>query len=161
MICEAIFSPCRKYRYALTRVFATLASPQRACLFVMLNPSTADENTDDPTIRRCVGFAESWGYSRLDVVNLFALRATDPAALLVAIDPVGFDNDRYIEFYARGADLIVCAWGAHGVLNGRSLAVTKILHDAGFALKCLGLTASGQPKHPLYIPANKQPEVFC
>ena len=158
---ETIFSPCRKYRYSLTRVLAPMAEPQRACLFVMLNPSTADENTDDPTIRRCIGFATAWGYSRLDVVNLFALRATDPAALLSASDPVGFDNDRYIEFYARSAAMIVCAWGAHGVLNGRALRVTKILHDAGFALKCLGLTGSGQPRHPLYLPAKTQPEVFC
>lgn len=158
---DAVFSPCRKYRYALSRVIAPMAGDGKSVLFVMLNPSTADESVDDPTIKRCIGFARSWGFARLDVVNLFALRSTDPAGLLLVSNPIGFDNDRYIEFYAKSAGAICCAWGAHGVLMGRALAVTSMLVNQGFKLGCLGMTSTGQPRHPLYIPADKRMEAFC
>jgi hypothetical protein len=125
-------------------------------LFVMLNPSTADASRDDPTIRRCVGFAKAWGFGALSVANLFALRSTDPSVLLSAQDPVGPDNDAMILELARKASLVVAAWGAHKVAARRAAAVQSLLPKA----VCLGLTSSGQPRHPLYAPGNAQPLAF-
>ena len=115
----------------------------------MLNPSTADAVRDDPTIRRCIGFARAWGYRRLVVTNIFALRATLPSALRGAADPVGPRNDRYILRAARDADRVVCAWGVHGALGNREAEVLALLRD--LALENLGLTQGGYPRHPLYV----------
>lgn len=148
----AIISDCGNYRYVLTREIEQPIRWNRPCLFVMLNPSTADAELDDPTIRRCVGFAKREGCTSLTVVNLFALRSTDPSNLLSHPDPVGPDNDAHIQEqvlkHANG--LIVGAWGAHKStwkLHQRAEYVVSMLGDA----YCLGKTTSGSPKHPLYI----------
>jgi hypothetical protein len=122
-------------------------------LFVGLNPSTADAHVDDPTIRRCIGFAEAWGYGRLLVGNLFAFRATRPSALLKARDPIGPENDRYLASMADEADIIVAAWGAHGSFIGRDATVRAMLPK----LHVLRLTKRGQPGHPLYLPSALRP----
>ncbi len=142
----AVFDRSGRYRYRLWRRWA---DGGEVVAFVMLNPSTADGERDDATIRRCAGFARAWGFAAMTVVNLFALRATDPARLRRARDPVGPGNDRHIAEAAAGADALVIAWGAHGALGGRDRAVLALL--AGCRPACLGLTRTGQPRHPLYL----------
>ena len=141
-----------------------LAEPL-SCLFVMLNPSTADGERDDPTIRRCVGFAKAWHYDRLEVVNLFAHRATKPSELLRIQDVdelCGVRNQLIIERCANGAGMIVCAWGAHGNHLGQDEAVMDWLIGWNRQpLYALGLTASGAPRHPLYVPLSAQPVIFA
>lgn len=124
---------------------------QRApyALFVGLNPSTADEYEDDPTIRRCKRFAVTWGFGALYMVNLFAVRATDPQDMLAHGAPVGPDNDHWLQKLAQDAGVVVCAWGNHGGHMGRDRAVEDLLQ--AFELMCLGTTKSGQPRHPLYV----------
>ena len=132
-----------------------------SCLFVMLNPSTADGNEDDPTIRRCVAFAKAWKYERLDVVNLFAYRATDPRALKRLNhndDPVGVDNQHYVEGLARRAGIIVCAWGAHGTHLSQDETMLGWL--GARPLHALGFTNAGQPRHPLYLKSDARPTLF-
>ena len=145
----ATFSFCRRYRYTLDRRWAPLA-PDLAV--VGLNPSTADETVDDPTIRRLVGFAQRWGYGGIVMLNLFALRATDPKEMLAERDPVGPDNDVVI---LRETDSrhVLCAWGTHGKHRARGFAVEMMLRDDGRSLFHLGMTKGGQPKHPLYLPS--------
>ena len=150
----AVFDRTGRYRYRLWRRWA----PGRQVLFVMLNPSTADETTNDPTIRRCAGFARSWGFASLAVVNLFALRATDPARLRAARDPVGCDNDRHIAAAAAAAHAVVVAWGMHGDLHARDRDVLALL--AQHRPRCLGLTRDGHPRHPLYLPARTRSRPF-
>ncbi|WP_276968362.1 DUF1643 domain-containing protein, partial [Metallibacterium scheffleri] len=120
---------------------------------VGLNPSTADETQDDPTIRRCVGFAKAWGYQALCMVNLFAFRATRPDDMLAAADPVGPDNDAHLRALSGEAGVIVAAWGALGTHRGRDVEVCALLP----ALHCLTLTKGGQPGHPLYLPRRLTP----
>ena len=115
----------------------------------MLNPSTADASRDDPTIRRCVGFARRWRFGGVVVVNLFALRATEPRALREALRPIGRANDRHIRRAAARAAVVVIAWGAHGVFGERARAVERMLSRR--ELRCLGRTRSGEPRHPLYL----------
>ena len=141
---ETIFSPCRTYRYALWREWS---SGDGYAMFVGLNPSTADETQDDPTIRRCIAFAEAWGYSGLCMTNLFAYRATKPADMKAAVDPVGPDTDRHLQTLAASAGVIVAAWGVNGTHKGRDIEVRKLLP----VLHCLQLTKSGHAKHPLYL----------
>ena len=158
----ASFSPCRRWRYSLVRQLEI--APIRRVLWVMLNPSTADEVALDPTIRRCVGFTRAWGYPWLDVVNLFAWRSTEPRALLDVDDPVGVDNDTAILALAKEASLIVCAWGSHTFLRRmlaeRALAVVRALTEADHQLHVLGLNQDGMPKHPLYLPKSLQPVLW-
>lgn len=146
-----------EYRYELRRWWGAEDAPY--VLFVMLNPSTADADVDDPTIRRCIGFTKSWGYSRLFVGNLFAYRATRPAELKTARDPVGHPNDVWLRSMARGAKLVIAAWGAHGPA-GRAAEVTTILTEWG-EVHCLGLTKAGRPRHPLYVRGETQPVPFA
>jgi hypothetical protein len=120
----------------------------------MLNPSTADANVDDPTIRRVIGFTAGLGFGGLMVVNLFALRATDPAELARHPDPVGPHNDTYIRAAAAEHGTVMLAWGAHPSAQRREAAVLSILRDSGARLLCLGTTKSGAPRHPLYLPAS-------
>jgi hypothetical protein len=151
---SAVISPCETYRYELRR---TWDPNQPTVGWIMLNPSTADATLDDPTIRRCVGFARRWGYGGIVVRNLFALRATDPRALRTHPDPVGPANDRHLLNGARGGDaLTICAWGAHGSLHGRDRAVLD-LFDAFVRVHHLGLTKAGHPRHPLYLPGAAEP----
>ena len=154
MTITATISPCGRYRYTLTRDWTRGAGRM---LWVMLNPSTADASMDDPTIRRCVSFAQSWGFCGLTVVNLFALRATDPRELARVDDPIGPDNNEVI---ARAAHehLFVCAgWGAHGSYLGRSAEVIDIITRRRSVIHCLGTTKSGEPRHPLYLPKRLAP----
>ena len=127
-----------------------------AVLFVMLNPSTADGETDDPTIRRCVSFCRAWRYERLEVVNLFAYRATKPADLWAfrdaGGDPIGWENSGIIADAARDAGLVVCAWGAAGGNNNEHVEMVRGWMYAAKNHYALGFTKKGQPRHPLYAP---------
>lgn len=144
------------YRYSLTRDVAPLTG-EGTCTFVMLNPSTADAMQDDPTIRRCMGFAASWGFARLKVVNLYGYRATSPGELLDTDDPVGPDNDCTVAKVIGGSDLIVVAWGASAhPLPDR---VERILGLIA-APHCVGLTSQGFPRHPLYVKGDAMPQPF-
>src|SRR5262245_57337522 len=145
------FSRCGRYRYWLTR---TWDAARPAVCWLMLHPSTADAARDDPTIRRCMGLARRWGHGGIVVINLFAWRATDPAELARAADPVGPANDRALRQRARGLRLIA-AWGCQGKLLGRADAALRLL--GGRRLECLGVTAAGQPRHPLYVPGDVVP----
>lgn len=144
------------YRYTLGRTLKRGIGhgyERRRVLFVMLNPSTADMMRDDPTIRKCKGFADRWGYRELEVANLFAYRATDPRALAKADDPVGPDNDGAIRFTMSQADEIVVAWGRSCPRNLRSRThvVAALLATSGKPVRCLGTTQDGQPRHPLML----------
>lgn len=141
---DAILDTTRKYRYMLMRQWGTDKNN-----FVLLNPSTADEKVNDPTIKGCIKFAQNWGYDGLYVTNLFAFRATDPCDLKNS-DPVGKLNDRYLKEYAKKSKLVVFAWGNHGSYLHRNSEVIKMLSK--FCVPhCLKITKSGSPKHPLYI----------
>jgi hypothetical protein len=150
---SAVFSACGTWRYELHR---ELPGGNGTLNFVMLNPSTADAVRDDPTIRRCIGFARAWGFAHLVVTNLFALRTPEPRRLALASDPVGPENDRHLVERARGADRVICAWGIHGRLAGRDAHVVTLLD--GVRLEHLGLTRAGQPRHPLYLKGNVLPQ---
>ncbi len=156
----AELSPCRRYRYRLSRVWDR-SRPR--CLWVMLNPSSADERSLDPTVRRCFDFSLSWGCGALEVVNLFALRSSDPGALYrdPPVDAPGEEgrNDRTIVATAREADLVVAAWGAHGKLAGRGEEVARLL-AAVAPVHVVRFTADGSPGHPLYLPASAVPQVW-
>jgi hypothetical protein len=145
MISSAQFSCCRTYRYSLRRIW----SERPLVLFVGLNPSTADETTDDPTVRRCIGFARRWRHGGLLLVNLFAYRSTDPAGLKRASDPIGPENDAAILDCCQSVTRVVVAWGVHGILEYRDRQVLSLLSRP----YCLGLTKSGAPRHPLYLSA--------
>lgn len=150
----ATLSPDRRYRYLLWRIWD---ESLRSCLFVMLNPSTADETVLDPTLRRCLGYAVAWGLGGLAVANLFALRSTDPARLRTIDDPEGPDNDRYLVEAARASiGFVVCAWGVHGEYRNQASRVERLLARETDLL-VLRLTKAGHPSHPLYLPANLQP----
>lgn len=144
---SAVFSKCGRYRYALRRIW-TVDLP--AVMFIGLNPSTATAATDDPTLRRCIRFAQAWGFGSLVMTNLFAMRSTDPAALSRAVDPIGPRNNWWLAFHRGRADAVVAAWGAHGTLHSRGEEVIRRFRD----LHCLGLTRNGQPRHPLYLPGD-------
>lgn len=155
MICSAQFSPCRTWRYTLLRQW----NAKPVLVWLLLNPSTADESRDDPTIRRCIGFSMNHGYGGLVILNLFAYRATNPKCLMDAADPVGPENDDWIIKCVLWRD-VVCAWGNEPVRRGneklapRIPAVRRLLLRAS-AIFCLRQTGAGQPEHPLYIPAKQ------
>ena len=155
-----VFSPDRRYRYWLESKLDD--DEDGVCMFLMLNPSTADEMKSDPTVTRCKGFARRWGYGSLWVCNLFALRSSDPIALRESPDPTGPQNDRYILRHARKADRIVCAWGDHGMHRDRGEHVLRMLEEDGLSSRMchLGLTRMDQPKHPLYLRAGTKPVRF-
>lgn len=151
---DALISPCGQYRYWLSRPTATpLLSGAGPAFFVMLNPSTADASEDDPTIRRCRGFARDWRCNGLIVANLYAMRSTDPKQLWKAQDPVGPDNDDWLRQLAAEHRSVICAWGSNAKTE-RAAAACAIMREAGARLFCLGQTKSGAPKHPLYIRAD-------
>ena len=151
----AIFSPCRTWRYLLWR---TWAPEKPVCMFICLNPSTATEDVDDPTIRRCIRYAFSWGFGALWMANLFAFRATDPRDMKAAADPIGPDNDRILRCSANWAGLaIVAAWGNGWGYLDRAKAVEGML--AG-RLSCLKITGNGSPGHPLYLKKDLQPFLY-
>jgi len=162
---DAAFSPCtdcesgdrelcedpvhRPWRYRLTR---TWDSGRPTACFIMLNPSKAGRERDDPTIRRCIRFSQLWGYGGIVVLNLFALRATNPEELKGHEDPIGPDNDGQIRAAVAQCSLVVVAWGAHQMVSGRAAAVLGMMGELGVTLHCLGRTARGLPRHPLCVP---------
>jgi hypothetical protein len=152
---ETILSGCRTYRYVLWREWDML-NPEYA-MFIGLNPSTADEIEDDPTIRRCVGYAKQWGYGALCMTNLFAYRATDREVMKKHPSPVGADNDRWLVECAKGAAVVVAAWGAGGGHLQRDQAVIRLL---GQNLTCLTKIKEGHPGHPLYLKKSLTPVPF-
>lgn len=149
---SAVLSDCKTYRYSLVREWDT--GPR--ALWIMLNPSTADALTDDPTIRRCIGFSKSLGMGSLEVVNLFAFRATDPddmaAAKARGVDIVGPGNDATINEASKRAAHVIAAWGADKLAPMRSVLMRTLVKP--HQLLALGKTKSGAPKHPLYLPTN-------
>ena len=150
----AIFSDDYKHRYLLRR---NLKQPGDKILFIMLNPSTADENKDDNTVRRCRLYAIDWGYAWMEVTNIFAIRSTDPKALYEDEDPVGHDNDYMIDQAVQRADKVICAWGSHGDnFPDRVSSILEIVsrHKIPHAL---AFTKSGQPRHPLYLAKSLKP----
>lgn len=151
---EAVYSACETYRYALTRVWAK--GPRMA--IVLLNPSTATEVQNDPTVERCERRARALGFGGFRVLNLFALRATDPQDMRAARDPVGPGNDDMLLASLDWAQTVVCGWGMHGIHQGRGTEVEALLRGAGAPLFHLGLTKSGAPRHPLYVSYQVQPQ---
>lgn len=168
-VCE--FSPCRRYRYTLWREWPieleldakAYGDPNeptkhgRFVQFIGLNPSTADEAKDDPTVRRCVGFAKSWGYGAMCMTNLFAWRETDPFKMMQSDSPVGSDNDKWLAAVAAEAAVIIAAWGTKGRFRGRfgerQAEVLRFLPT----VYCLRTTRDGYPEHPLYLPKTLKP----
>jgi hypothetical protein len=150
----AVYSDCERYRYLLTRVWD--AGGAKA-LFVMLNPSTATEVQNDPTVERCERRARALGFGAFRVCNIFAWRDTDPTLMRRAADPVGPANDDAIRESCGWADTIVCAWGTHGAHLGRGPAVERLMRATGRPLHHLGLTKDGHPRHPLYIGYGVKP----
>lgn len=154
MINDAYISNCELYRYELRRIWD---EDKPKVLFIMLNPSTADSNKDDPTIRRCIDYAKDWGFGGILVGNLFAYRSTNPNGLLKVDDPVGDDNIWHIKNLVSQSDTIVCAWGNSSIVKRldkkikydyRPLTVIKN------SLHCLELSNDGTPKHPLQLKKN-------
>lgn len=158
---DAVLSDDGMYRYALTRDWFPKTDRSGHVLWIMLNPSTADADVDDPTIRRCQAFARAWGFDGITVVNLYAYRSTDPKALRTVADPIGEANDDVIESYfgALGVGRVVCAWGANPMAAKRVPRIKALARDADRALWVLGTTKDGQPQHPLYISATREPTI--
>lgn len=151
----AKFSRCRKYRYTLWRRWS-LAESADMVMFIGLNPSTADETQDDPTVRRCIRFAMEWGFGGLLMMNAFAFRATDPKDMKAEPQPVGPGNDRAFRTHRTRVGMIIAAWGTHCAVE-REQRICKVINRP---IHCLGQTKAGRPKHPLYLRADTQPELF-
>lgn len=151
----AVYSVCERYRYSLTRTWDDSAGRVH---FVMLNPSTATEVQNDPTVERCERRARALGYGAFRVTNIFAWRDTDPRKMRAAADPIGPANDAAIRDGVDWADHTIAAWGTHGAHLDRGAAVTQLLRATGKPFFHLGLTKAGMPKHPLYIAYAQQPE---
>jgi len=166
---KTILSDDRVYRYVLWRDWMddVLELEEREgnnsakyAMFIGLNPSTADSTNDDPTIRKCVGFAKRWGYGALCMCNLFACRARHPKDMRKAIDPVGDDNFYHISKCASEAGIIIAAWGNNGGFMKQNLNVSAGLASLRIKLKCLLKTDLGFPEHPLFVPYETQPIDF-
>lgn len=157
----ATFSPDRVYRYTLWRNWAGLWNvagiPQRYVNFICLNPSTADEIQDDNTIRKCVKFAKTWGFGAMCVTNLFAYRSTDPKAMMLVDEPIGSENDYYLENIAVNADLVIAAWSQHGNHRNRATEVKANLAGVDMCYLRMGKGKDPQPWHPLYLPDVTKP----
>ncbi|MBL4906200.1 MAG: DUF1643 domain-containing protein [Sneathiella sp.] len=152
----ATFSDCKTFRYRLWRKWNNGPTVS----FLMLNPSTADENRNDPTIERCHRRAVAMGFGALDVINIFSFRATDPKDLKKATDPVGPETNTILLESARSADMTICAWGSHGDHKNRDREVRHLLKSNDIDVHFLTLTSKGQPGHPLYIPYSKTPQLW-
>ena len=147
------FSPCGNYRYRFG-----MGEKGKTLAFLMLNPSIANAEILDPTLTRCWKRAQMLGYTRMEIVNLFALVSTDPKGLYTCEDPVGPDNDRAILEVANNADMLVCAWSNHARFNGREAAVLEMLK--GVPKYALKINKDGTPRHPLYVPYSIQPQLW-
>ena len=153
----AVYSDCERYRYALTRVW----EPQgRRLSFVMLNPSTATEVQNDPTVERCEQRARALGFGGFRVTNIFAWRDTDPRKMRAALDPIGPDNDAAILEACAWGYQVIAAWGTHGAHLNRGPQVEALLRASGRSVLHLGLSKARHPKHLLYIAYTQQPEVW-
>lgn len=147
---DAIFSKDRMHRYALIREW----NPNKPSLMIIsLNPSTADEKINDPTITRCIGFAKKWGFGRLFVTNLFAFRATFPKDLFDSKDPVGGKNDYWLKKLSKEVDKVVLAYGNHGKFKNRHDEMLEMINNP----YCIEKTKTGMPTHPLYLKYTKRP----
>ena len=146
----AVFSDCRKYRYALWRMWD---ANKPLVMIIGLNPSTADETGNDPTITRCISFARSWRYGAVCVTNLFGFRATAPSELKAYHDPIGKENDAWVHEMAKEAAIKVAAWGNHGKFLNRSVDFLSSLDQLHF----IQMNKSGEPAHPLYLKAELKP----
>lgn len=150
----AIISPCKRYRYQLERSWSKRPSRNSTVVFVGLNPSTADATHDDPTIRKCIAYAQAWQFKKLVMVNLFGWRATNPKELLTAKNPVGRLNDKHLDEAILRCALVIACWGEHGAILSRSDDL-RTRYPSG--LMCLRTNQSGEPTHPLYLPATLTP----
>ena len=157
LVSEALFDPTRVYRYSLTRLWDRKGA---FVAFVGLNPSRADEVQNDPTVTRCIKYAQRWGFGGMYMLNAFALRSTDPKRLYVVEDPVGLENDQVILEVCRLVEVtqIVACWGAMGLYRDRQRQLSMLLN--GMELHCLGLTKDGCPRHPLYLRADLEPVLW-
>ncbi|NVP56615.1 DUF1643 domain-containing protein [Mycoplana rhizolycopersici] len=151
---NAVVSPCGRYRYALRRRWSETGG---IVAWIMLNPSQADASSNDPTIRRCLSFSRQWGYGAMIAVNLYGLRATNPDELYREVHPIGPENDTYLAMACReartgagGRGAVVAAWGSHPLARARAGDALRL---TGNHLHCLGTTANGSPRHPLYVPS--------
>ena len=149
---SAILSPCRLYRYELWRRW----SAEPTVVFIGLNPSTADESADDPTLRKCIAFAQRWGYGAVCMANLFAFRATQPKDMMAAADPVGPENDAHLRRLVSVGTMFIAAWGTGGVFQNRANAVRQFLPK----LRALKINQDGSPGHPLYLRGDSTPFLF-
>lgn len=156
---RAVFSPCERYRYLLQRRWdERYFDASGVVCFVMMNPSTADEQADDATIRRCIGYARDWRFSGITIVNAFALRSTDPKGLLTVDDPIGPNNREHIVRAAVKSDLVVCAWGLPPAkLRPQTADVLALLLQLDAEPHALKLTQDGTPAHPLYLSKDLKP----
>jgi hypothetical protein len=150
---HAVLSGNARYRYWLHRSWFT---GNGWTVFLLLNPSTADGLQNDPTLRRCIGFAQLWGSRGVIIVNLFAYRSTEPNNLLIHNDPVGPQIDLYLRGAFRMSPRIICGWGAHVIAKRRTKAVLSLMREERTAPYCLGVTANGSPSHPLYTSAKAE-----
>ncbi len=149
----AVFDESGRYRYALWRAWS---DDYPRIVFIMLNPSTADGEKNDPTIRRCIGFAHVWQFGSMEVVNLFAYRATDASELLRVDDPVGAENNRFLIQAIERCSIVIAGWGTKGSLLERDCQVMQLLTDMMKNVYCLGITKNGCPRHPLYMRGDTQ-----
>ena len=154
MMKKTTFSLDRKYRYTLWRNWGGMFEPEEYVMFIGLNPSTADEVKNDPTVRRCIGYAKDWGYTAICMTNIFAYRATLPGDMMAVSDPVGPQNDSALVEVAQDACIVIAAWGVNGSYLNRGEEVQKLLPN----LHYLKLTKEGFPAHPLYLPKNLKPK---
>jgi hypothetical protein len=152
----AEFSDCRKYRYRLWRIWDKSLP---IAFFIGLNPSTADENIDDPTIRREINFAKAWGYGGLEKANLFAFRATNPKNMIMANDPIGQNNDMVLSYLHSKSAITIAAWGNNGGFKNRDKKVIQMLTSIK-EINCLKITKSGYPSHPLYLKSDLRPMIY-
>jgi len=150
----ANFSPCGKYRYSLLRRWDMF--DERKLIFIGLNPSTANETTNDPTIRRCIGFAKTFGFGGMVMLNLFGFVSAYPSVMIAQDDPVGPDTDRIIKSFDIPGNKFVACWG-HWKFKDRAVAVMNLIEQP---IYCLGLTNDGDPRHPLYLRKDCQLEEF-
>lgn len=150
---SAELSYCRNYRYALWR---TWDNSKPRVMFIGLNPSTADETQDDPTLRRCMNYAQAWGFGGVSTANLFAYRATEPTDMKKAKCPIGDQNDKWLKQLVTESNLVIAAWGNDGSFLNRSAQVRQFLPE----LHCLKVNKSGEPAHPLYQKADLSPMLF-
>lgn len=155
----AAWSPCKRYRWTLWRTWTENSKPSYA-QFICLNPSTATETEDDPTVRRCVQFAKDWGHEAFVMTNLFGFRSTDPEAMKADPDPVGEDCDSWLAKIATEAAIVVAAWGCHGSHLNRAEAVRVLFNSIGKPLHYLKLNADGSAQHPLYLPKTLTPKIY-